>query len=367
MPLSQEDVERLLRDDSPDSRSHVLKKVASQYNHQQLTTSEAGIAEHIFRLLMRDLSVRVRETLAIELKDNETAPRDVVLHLASDVETVATPVLKSSRVLSDSDLVKIVEASHDMGKLVAISQREEVSPRVSGALVDTRYAQVVTSLLGNEGAHIATPDLTKIATEFADQGSVMEALAQHPNLPVVVVERIISKASAAVADQLKEKYNLSDKEIGASTTKVREEYVLRLLDGELQHHEIEPLVMQMAAEGSLTPSILMTALCRGQLAFFTAAMAAIAKLPLANTEQLLADRGAHGFVGIYQKSELPESMMEAIRLVLHAVQDLEGDAAAPGTALYANRLVERILNAADDRDVDYLPYFIALVRQNIRK
>lgn len=363
LALSQEDVDRLLKDDSPESRSFVLSKVAAQYNHKNLTPSEEAVAEHIFRLLMRDLSLRVRETLASELKDNPEAPRDVILHLASDVEPVSAPVLKDSKVLSDADLLKVVEASDEIGKLVAISQREAVSPRVSSALVETHYAPVLTSLLSNTGAKIATPDLTKIATEFADNGSVIEALAQHPDLPVVVVERIITRASSAVAAELKEKYNLSDQHVGLSAAKVREEYVLRLLEGELQRHAIEPLVMQMAEEGSLTPSILMTALCRGQLAFFIAGMAAIAKLPISNAEQLLSDRGEYGFVGIYEKSGLPESMMEAIRLVLYAVQDLEEEHIAHGTPLYANRLVERVFMAADGQDIDYLPYFIALIRQ----
>jgi uncharacterized protein (DUF2336 family) len=367
MKLSSDDVERLLRDDSPDSRSYILEKVATQYNQKRLTTSEQEIAEHIFRLLMRDLSTRVRETLAEHMKDNEDAPRDVVLHLANDIAPVAAPVLAASKVLSDADLVTIVEGSNEVNKLLAISARERVSPRVSSALVEANYTQVLTTLLANHGAEISTQDLGKIATDYADDGSVMQALAEHPNLPVVVVERIISKASEAVSAQLKEKYNLSDSAVGAGAAKVREEYMLRLFDGQLPPGEVEALVRQMIDQGSMSPSILMTALCRGQLAFFTAAMAAIANVPLANAERLLIDRGEHGFTGIYNKSELPESMMEAIRLVLHAVQDLEGGDAPPGSTLYANRLVERVVHSAGDHDIDYLPYFIALIRQNAQR
>jgi uncharacterized protein (DUF2336 family) len=365
MLLSQEDVERLLRDDSPDSCRHVLTKVANQYNQKTLTPSEQEIAEHIFRLLMRDLSTRVRETLAEHMKDNADAPRDIVLHLAHDVEPVATPVLEKSKVLSDADLVTIVEGSSDKGKLTAISRREHVSSRVSSALIETHYAEVLTTLLHNHRAEISTQDLGKIATDFADDGSVIQALAEHPNLPMVVVERIISKASDAVASSLKEKYNLSDQAVGAGALKVREEYILRLLQSNPPQHELEALVTQMSAEGTLSPSLLMTTLCRGQLAFFTAALAAIANVPFMNAERLLLDRGEHGFVGIYRKSELPESMMEAIRLVLHAVQDLEGGDVIPGTAPYGNRLVERILRMAGTQDIEYLPYFIALVRRNV--
>lgn len=367
MMLSAEDVERLLRDDSPESRGAILEKVATQYNAKRLTQSEQEIAEHIFRLLMRDLSTRVRETLAEHVKANENIPRDIVLHLAQDVEPVAVPVLEVSKVLSDADLVSIVEASHDIGKLIAISQRETVSPRVSDALVETNYTQVLTSLLGNKGAEISAQGLSKIATDFADQGSVMQALIDHPNLPVTVVERVISKASDAVASQLKEKYQLNESQVGEGSAKVRDEYMMRLIEGELSDHEIAALVEQMEADGTLNPSILMTALCRGQLSFFTIAIAAIAKISVTSTHKLLSDRGSHGFDGIYKKSGLPDSMMDAVRLVLRAVQDLVGNDAVPGSMLYANRLVERILETAGDQNIENLPYFIAIIRRNMGK
>ncbi len=367
MMLSREDVERLLHDDSPESRGHILEKVANQYNAKQLTRSEQDIAEHIFRLLMRDLSTRVRQTLSERIKDNDGIPRDIVLHLAQDVEPVAVPVLEASQVLSDADLVSIVEASHDMEKLVAISRRNSVSPRVSDALVETNYTQVLTSLLGNKGAELSSQGLTRIATDFADNSDITQALIDHPNLPVTVVERVISKASAAVAAQLKDKYNLSEQEVGEGSAKVRDEYMLRLIDGDLSDPEIAELVEQMEADGSLTPSVLMTSLCRGQLSFFTISLAALAKLSVTNTRKLLADRGSHGFEGIYRKSGLPDSMIHAVRLVLRAVQDLDGNDAIPGSMLYANRLVERIVETAGDQNIEHLPYFIAIIRRNVQK
>ena len=368
MMLSRDDVERLLHDDSPDSRNSVLTKVALQYNEKTLSAREQEIAEHIFRLLMRDLSTRVRETLADRMKSNDEIPRDIVLHLANDVESVSTPVLESSNVLSDADLVSIVEKSHDMGKLIAITKREHVSSRVSGALVETNYAQVVSSLLGNEKAEISTKHLNHIVTEFAEDASIMDTLAAHPDLPISVVERLITQASDAVTAELREKYHLSDADVQANANKLREEFMLRLLDGELGQAEIEELVQQMARDNGLNPSILMTALCRGQLLFFTVALAAIAGIPLDNAQKLISDKGELGFNGLYRKSGLPDSMMDAVRLIVRAVQQLEGGEAVAGSMLYANRLVERVLYDAGEQSIEYLPYFIALIRQNsVRK
>ena len=365
--LTQQDVQRLLHDDSSESRTSVLEKLSQGYNNEQFHGREREIAEHVFRLLMKDVAVRVRETLAERIKNNDNVPRDIVLHLANDIESVAMPVLRESKVLSDSDLVNIVEQSHDTGKLVAIAGRETVSVRVSDALVETHYATVMTSLLNNEGATISDRSLERIVDDFRGEVAIIEALARKPRLPMTVVERIITQASAEVAAKLKEQYNLNDADATRDSAAVREDFMLRLLNHALSQEEIEELVTQMAAEERLTPSIVMTALCRGQLLFFTVALAQFAKISVSNAVRLITDRGDHGFNGLFEKSGLPESMMDAIRLLLRAVQDMESDTSAPGSSLYANRLAERVINAAGTRQIEYLPYFIALVRQNVNR
>ncbi len=365
--LTPMDVQRLLQDDSPDSRTSVLEKISENYNDDQFQAREREIAEQIFRLLMKDAALRVREKLAERVKDNARVPRDIVLHLANDVDSVALPVLEKSKVLSDADLVSIVEKSHDMGKLIAISKREEVSSRVSDALVETRYAQVMTALLGNEGATISDRSLEKIAEGFRGEQKVVEALAKKPRLPIAVVERIITQASDKVAAELRAEYKLNEQEVRQDSSSVREDFMLRLLEHDLSQTEVEELVAQMAAEDRLSPSIVMTALCRGQLLFFTVAMAQFSGISVPNALRLIADRGEHGFNGLYTKSGLPDSMMDAIRLLLRAVQDMSTDNSIPGSMLYANRLAERVITSAGSQPIEYLPYFIALIRQNAHR
>lgn len=365
--LTPMDVERLLHDDSPDSRASVLEKIAASYNAENFGEREREIAEQVFRLLMKDVALRVRETLADRIKHNINVPRDIVLHMANDVESVANPILIYSRVLSDADLVSIVEKSHDTGKLMAITQRDMISSRVSDALVETRYAQVLRSLLANDGAKLTDRAFEKIVEDFRGDEAMMTALAQKPKLPITVVERIIMQVSVEVANELKGQYNLTDRELAKDTNHAREDFMVRLLENSLHDDEIEALVKQMSAEGRLTPSIAMTALCRGQVMFFTMALATFASISVVNAKKLVADRGEHGFNGLYQKSGLPETMMDAMRLLLRAVQDMASDSATPGSMLYANRLAERVIDSAGSQQIEYLPYFIALIRQNTQR
>ncbi len=365
--LTPMDVERLLHDPSSESRASILEKIAAPYNEEKFAGREQEIAEQIFRLLMKDVGLRVRESLAERLKDNPQVPRDIVLHMAHDVESVAVPVLSATTVLSDADLVSIVEQSPDMAKLIAISARKLVSERVSDALVETRYAQVMQTLLGNEGASISERALDKIVTDFSSHEDVIEALIKKPRLPMTIVERIITQASDAVATQLRSQYKLNEQDAKKNSNEVREDFILRILEQDMGQREIEVMVAQMAKEDRLTPSIAMTALCRGQLLFFTVALAQFAGIATANAMRLVEDRGEHGFNGLYQKSGLPESMMDAVRLLLRTVQDMKKNDALPGSRLYANRLAEQVIVTAGSQQIEYLPYFIALIRQNTHR
>lgn len=365
--LTASDVERLLKDDSPDSRASVLEKVARNYNAESFGERERDIAEHIFRMLMKDTALRVRETLAERIKENPSIPRDIVWHMANDVDSVALPILASTEVLSDSDFVKIIEATRDMDKLTTISKRPSVSERVSDALVETKYPDVISSLLGNSGAHIAERSLTKVADEFRNEPQVIAAMAERHPLPMALVERLVNQASAAVAEQLKAKYNLSDEQVDRDASASHDDVMLRMLKHDLPDEEVMGLVRQMATLERLTPSLVMTALCRGQLTFFTAALAHFANVPLPNARKLISDKGDFGFRGLFDRSGLPETMFDAIRHILRVVQSMEGSEAIPGSLNYANRLVQNVLSAADGRDIEYLPYFMALIRQNIAR
>ncbi|MFZ4124812.1 MAG: DUF2336 domain-containing protein [Rickettsiales bacterium] len=365
MILTASDVERLLKDDSAEARLDVLNKVSSNYNDKKFVESEREVAEQIFRLLMKDAHLKVRENLAQRIRENPEMPRDIVLHLANDHERVSLPILEASQVLSDADLINIIDSSREVSKLLAISKRPQVSGRVSDALVDTNYPDVVSSLVTNEGADISPRTYDRILDEFSRESAVMDSVITRANLPVAVVEKLISHATEAVAIELKRKYKLSDEQIRKDTAGTREDTTLRMLEQEDNPQAIEALVTQMAQEGRLTPSIIMTALCRGQHHFFVTARAVLARIPVTNAQNLVTDKGGLGFKALYERTEMPESMYDAVRLLLTVVQELDGGDAVPGSLLYANRVVERILARAGDQEVANLPYLMALVRQNV--
>lgn len=359
--LSQQDVERLMREDSPDARINVLDKISTNYAEHDFNPRELEYAEQIFRLLMRDTELRVRQRLAENVKDMTDIPRDVVLHLAEDIDQVSLPVLRASQVLSDADLIRIVETSKEISKLVAVAERDSVSSRVSHALTETHYPQVVTSLLENEQADISEKTYELIIHDFHQEEAVTTAMASRPQLPAAVAEKLVKHVSDSLAEALEQRYQFS---AGALERETREHVTLDLLSHQTSEEEINYMVEQMRADGRLTPSIILSSLCRGYLRFFEAALARRAGIPKSNAHKLIHDKGPLGFHALYLKTGLPESMFEAVRLLLQVVIALDEKSAGIGAKQYANQVVKLLLEKSQGTDINNIPYIIALVRQS---
>src|SRR4051812_11972102 len=110
--LSMEDVNRLAVDPSPGARTSTAVMLAGAANSQALKPSELALAHEIFRLMVRDAEVRVREALSANLKNNPSIPHDIAVSLARDVDSVSLPMVAYSDVLTTADLLQIVNAQN---------------------------------------------------------------------------------------------------------------------------------------------------------------------------------------------------------------------------------------------------------------
>ena len=361
--LSAEDVEALLTREDASPRLGVMEKVAAKYNSRQFGPRESAIAEQIFRVLVQDAELEVRMALAERIKENPWIPRDVVLHMVQDVEAVALPVLRSTEVLSEPDMVALIEAGMGMNYLSAIAQRETVSEVISAALVDKGDAGVVTELVGNPGANLHEETFDTILARYEHDETVISTVSARENLPITVVEMLVTSLSDSLAEELKRKYRLDPNAIEPTTEQAREQATLKLLASNRSRDKVERLVQQLHAGGRLSPSILITALCHGNLYFFELALARLARVPAVNARALLKDKGELGFQALYAKAGMPDMLLPAMKLVLNVVREAEHEGETPGTSAYGEHIASRLLYFSEGKHIEGLGHVLALVRQ----
>jgi uncharacterized protein (DUF2336 family) len=353
--LTHADVARLLAEPSASVRAELADKLAREIDSTQLTETELQIAHDIVRAMAKDVELAVRRTLSNSLRRAKNLPRDVAVRLASDVEEVALPILSESPVLTDADLVEIIQ--HGSGrKHEAVAGRAGVSAPVADALVNRAGEAAVAVLLENATARVAEATLGTAIDRFADSDRVKSGMVHRAALPVTIAERLV----AMVSDKL-QAYLVSHHELPVSLAtdivlEGRERALLHISIGS-SAQELERLVRQMHRNRRLTPLLVLRALCLGDLAFFEAAMAAMAKVPVTNARILIHDAGPNGLTSLYERAGMPPRLLPAVRVAVEVVCGTEFDGGERDHERYRSRVITRILTQFEDlpqEDLDYL-------------
>src|SRR5690606_19555593 len=132
--LSKQEIAALVQQDD---KAAIAGKLTDSFNSGKFTQEQIQVVEAVFRTLVHDTEQKVRKALAEGLKESKDVPKDVIKTLAEDIDDISLPVLQFSEVLSDKDLVEILEKSKDIDKAIAISKRKVITPAVSDKLIDT--------------------------------------------------------------------------------------------------------------------------------------------------------------------------------------------------------------------------------------
>ena len=362
--LTIDDARSLARDQSPGARAETAAKLALQFN-SGFSAAEFAIAEEILRIMVHDAEVRVREALSANLKSNPNLPHDVALALAKDVESVALPMLSACEVLTADDLLAIVKSQATGSRLDAIAGRRHVQAPVAAAIVEVAREPVVAKLVANPGAEIAEPTLHRVIDRFGESEAVQEPMIQRATLPVTIAERLVNCVADHLRGHLLAKHGISADVAADIVLQSRERATVGLAMG-VADEGISALVNQLKAAGRLTASLVLRAVCMGNLRFFEHAVSALAGIPLLNARPLVHDTGL-GLKTAWARAGLPGAFVPAVSAALDVVAQTELDGRALDPECYSRRIIERLLTSYDDGGIEFahddLEYLLARVTQ----
>ena len=355
--LSKDDVSRLLADPSAETRALTAAKVGAQLDNRNLTEDERRLAEAIVRVMARDAAIRVRQALAESLKTAVDVPHDVARQLAFDVDAVALPVLEFSTVLTEADLVQLVTGSANETKMTAVARRDGVSAALADALIEHGGEGVVATLVANERAEIAEASLGRAVDRFGGSEAVQGSLVSRPRLPLTIAERLVTLVSDTLRDRLVANQSLDPAAAADLLMQSRERATVGLIGRDTNQEDLERLVAQLHGNGRLTASLILRAVCTGDIAFFEASLARMAAVPVLNARLLIHDGGQLGFQRLYDKAGLPANLFAVFRTAVDVSHETEMDDGEHGRERYRARMIERILTQVEDmgsEDADYL-------------
>lgn len=335
--------EALLAEPSTAVRGGVATEVAQQFAAGAMTERERGLALQILDHLAVDVARQVREALADQLKSCPTLPPALVRRLAADIESVSLPVIRSSPVLGEDDMLVLVR-NGSTAKRIAIAGRESVPTQVSAALVDTGDSSVVATLLDNSGARISEQSLHKVIDQFESDDDIQDRLVKRVNLPLTVVDRMIETVSDTLRARLIERHGLPWAFAHELAKQAGEGALIGRVIADPRVSEVERLVHDLYGKNMLTPTLMLRALCMGDSHFFEVAIARVAGLPVENAMQLIYDHGPLGLKAIYEKAHLPPDFFPAFQTAVRAVDDVKNVRHESWRKVHSRMLIEQLMH-----------------------
>ncbi len=352
--LSTADVARLLSDPSADARGDLAERIGEQVTAESLSAGELAIAQDIVRLLARDVEATVRATLSNNLRHARHLPHDVALRMAEDIELVALPILGESLVLTDDDLMDLVRRGSPE-KQTSIAGRPFLSDVVSDVLIDHAHEQAVATLMANPTAQVSDASLEKAVERFGDSDLVKESMVYRESLPMTVAERLAVLVSRRLQNHLVQNHALSPAVASDLVMRGREDAIIRLSAG-ADEPNLQRMVAQMHHTRRLTPSLVVRALCTGDIAFFEVAMASLAGISVDNARVLVHD--PKGLQSLYRKADMPSALLPMVQAAVSVVDESKLDGEAHDLERFRTRVITRVLTQdttpTDPGDSDYL-------------
>jgi uncharacterized protein (DUF2336 family) len=313
--LTKADVERLMASPSADVRAELAVRIAELWGDRDLTPNEYKLADEIIHTMLQDVHAGVRQALSQALAGVPNLPLDVAMALANDIDAVAVPVLNTSLVFAESDLIELVRTRSEACQ-IAIAGRQHVPAAVCDALVETRNEAAVLRLMRNNGAMLDEPTGAKVIDLFSGSELVMDAMASRREVPARLIERLVAIVAENMRRRLRKSGQMDDAQATELVDWSRERSLLELLSPRATDAELLDLAEQLWRRERLTGRLLLRAVCTGKMRFFEAAVARLADLDLPAARALVQDTGPHGLRRVCAATELPELIYDVARFAV---------------------------------------------------
>ncbi len=270
----------LAHDPSTEARQRLLLGVIALCDACPPSGEVSPVLGEIFLTLARQAEREVRRVLSEKLAHAEWAPAALVNVLALDEIEIARPVLESSPILKDEDLLRVlVEAS--LEHQIAVARRPLISGRVADAVIEKAEPAVLMALTSNRTAEISSEGVRRLVEHSRRIAALRGPLTRHPLLTEPLAEQLYQWVGAALRQAIAARFNVDEEALGSA--------VYDAVQGVMRNADPEPapvdqgdrdemerrLIDKMKSAGQLRAGLLIRAVREKRLSLFVHGLAAL--------------------------------------------------------------------------------------------
>ncbi len=276
-----------------ESRSE-LATIMSELIDLDLGSTEKEVITDALMGVISQAERNLRRAIAQKMSVSNSAPLRLILNLVSDDIDIATPVLRHSPVLNDTDLLYIVKAqSKEYWRVIA--ERTNLSPLLIDALADTRDILTAKTLVHNKNSTLTDHALRVFSVMAEDYEPLTKPLLERKEMTNDLVREIYS----FVGYELKNYINANfDIDVSQTFDIAMEEVVNEAIQNAHSNFQVTQSMIEEAEtlcrNDMLTVFEMINYLKRGQVSTFIACFTVFCGLPLPVAEKMLSQERGQG-------------------------------------------------------------------------
>lgn len=307
----------LAQETSSEKRRTLLRELTDHFfGTVPRSANEDLLYDAVLSDLTAEMEVAVRAELSARFASAHDAPRGLIRHLAHDEAEVAAPVLQSSPMLTDEDLLGLAQ-SKSQDHLRAISLRASVPEAISDVIVARGDDHTLNTLLKNDGA-ILSREASETAVERAKSNPDLHvATVERKALPPDLLNDMYFVVEARLRQQILEQNaamdpTLLENALAAGRARIATE------DGSLPADYTEALayVNEMKAAGQFTPTMLAKFLRSGSQTAFLIALSQLAEVDFHTASQIVERKELDALAVICKGAELDRALFLTFAVVI---------------------------------------------------
>jgi len=268
---------------SADDRQRLLLKVTSLCESNPPPPKVAPLLSDIFLALTAQAERDIRLALSERIAGVDWAPPALVNMLALDEIEIARPVITSSPLLQNADLIRLlIEAT--LEHQIAVARRPQLARPVVDTIVDRAEPVTMTALASNRTADIGEDAMRKLVDHSRRIAGLRAPLTRHPRLNEQLAQQLYQWVGQALRQSIGERFRIDDDQLNAAVQDAAAKAVgspewramsARMTENRARIDAERRLVEKLQAAGQLRPGLLVRALREQRFELFEQTLAVL--------------------------------------------------------------------------------------------
>jgi uncharacterized protein (DUF2336 family) len=331
----------LAREPSSERRRDLLREVSDMFfeSVEAMNDDQRALFDDVLRSVAKLMQDEVLRELSVRFADSPEAPRGLLVDLATNVFPVAEPILRRSPVITEDDLLEVVQ-TRSQRHIDAVASRNDVTERLSDAIVTHGDNTAVATLLRNDQAQMSRDTMEVAANRARQAKDLQEPLIACKAMPIDLLNDMLFHVEQRLRLQILERnmgvdQRTLDDALAASRSRLKE--ATEVSSEELRSARM--FVAQKKNHGELSPTLLVSLYRDRQMTHFLYALSEMTGLDVDTARQILTKRDMDALATACRAADIERPLFVTLAVLICGGERAMGKATQFGE-LYASVPVE---------------------------